>query len=89
MSHLPHGTDTRQAAEAVRALDPRYARVVALDSSGSVDVLTQHEGKGATARGSTQRDEEAAYEGLLLGMEVPYDVYDERGEFQVLRRFLP
>ncbi|CAM9137446.1 unnamed protein product [Ascophyllum nodosum] len=69
VSHLPHGTDTRQAAEAVRALDPRYARVVALDSSGSVDVLTQHEGKGATARGSTQRDEEAAYEGLLLGME--------------------
>lgn len=72
MSHLPPGSDKRQAAEVVRALGPRYARVVGLDKSGSVDVLTQHEGKQEKQEG--RRDEELAYEELLLGMEVHMDI---------------
>lgn len=44
----------------VRALGPRYARVIGLDKSG-LDEDVQEEGR---------RDEELAYEELLLGMEV-------------------
>lgn len=68
MSRLPPGSDKRQAAEVVRALGPRYARVIGLDQSASMDI--QQEGR---------HDEEVAYEELLLGMEVYRDINLEEG----------
>lgn len=73
VSHLPAGASAQSAAAAVRALDPRYAGVTAVDS-GKVDVLTRLEkpadlegdGKGKNDR----REEEIAHEQLLFGMEV-------------------
>ncbi|CAB1111031.1 unnamed protein product [Ectocarpus sp. CCAP 1310/34] len=72
VSHLPPGASAQSAAAAVRALDPRYAGVTAVDS-GKVDVLTRLEkpadleggGKGKNDR----REEEIAHEQLLFGME--------------------
>ncbi|CAM9309741.1 unnamed protein product [Ectocarpus sp. 4 AP-2014] len=72
VSHLPAGASAQSAAATVRALDPRYAGVTAVDS-GKVDVLTRFEkpadlegdGKGKNDR----REEEMAHEQLLFGME--------------------
>lgn len=76
VSHLPAGSNDAQsaAAAAVRALDPRYAGVTAVDS-GIVDVLTRHEKPAGaeeegTETGKDRREEEMAHEQLLFGMEV-------------------
>lgn len=77
MSSLPEGSGPKQAAAAVRALGEPYESVKAVDS-GLVSVLTQHErpneeGDRVTSNSGVQGrddDEERAYEGLLLGVEV-------------------
>lgn len=79
ISHLPAGSTAQSAAATVRALDPRYAGVAAVDS-GKVDVLTRLE-KGVVEEERAgmaekvnnrygRRQEEEAYEQLLFGMEV-------------------
>lgn len=79
VSHLPAGSNAKSAAAAVRALDPRYTGVTAVDS-GMVDVLTRLETPGDAEEeervgggkdnGNDRREEEIAHEQLLFGMEV-------------------
>ena len=82
ISHLPSDAAAPRAAEAVRALGPRYAGVTTVES-GLLDVLTLHEkpspdtdeggggpkeGGGGSGRG--REEEMMAHEQLLLGGEV-------------------
>lgn len=72
VSHMPAGASAQSAAAAVRALDPRYAAVTAVDS-GKVDVLTRLEKPAdleGDGKGNDRREEEIAHEQLLFGMEV-------------------
>ena len=75
ISHLPPGSTSPSAVDAVRALGPQYAGVTAVES-GLVDVLTQHEqpssGTEEEQEEGARGEEELAHEQLLLGREVRF-----------------